>query len=354
MNYDEIYERWDEFEDCRVRIPGENLWAKKLPDGNYGLNNSPLHDEYRYQDIVSSTHLPPDQAESLIVYRRWKHLLPFEWDESEDEEVAAPRRKKMIEAFDGKQGGRMLVNASFFCREHGYFLVAGETSDARAWDRIQRRLSAIGIEVFKPREPNLELTLKGGDPDKVVAVACGTCHRVARSAEDASQCCSYYRCETCNKRTRRFKLKCDACSRAEADKKYEAKRVAAFNKARRVPASEYPHDHICLHFYPDEGDYTLIDEVHDELAEDHPWVWGCTPMAWPRPMMDDIMGDLLCDEFPEGAIDHLPDLNGLQSVVEEWFEKEATGPSGYFMIDTRTVVVLDPERTPERLEPPGE
>lgn len=201
-------------------------------------------------------------------------------------------------------------------------------------------------------EPIIELVVKGGDAEKIVAVACGKCRVVRIDRATAERCCKLHDCDLCGATCERPWTRCAKCRQTERDKDYARKRAKAFNAANKVLAKDYPHDQVCLSFWPDESDYYVLGEWDDE-PDEHPWVWGCTPMPWPRPMMDDIMSNLL-DDFPERAIEDLPDLNGLQSVVEEWFDQHASDPSGYWMIDKRTVVVLDVANTPDRLEAPDE
>jgi len=202
--------------------------------------------------------------------------------------------------------------------------------------------------------PIIELIIRNGDPEKVVAVACGTCRIVARTPEDATQCCAPKLCQDCGAEVKRYMTLCDDCACKASAAKYAKKTAAAFNKATKVLVSDYQGSHVCLHLSPDESDYLDLDDIADRLDDDegfreaHPWVWGCYPTPWPIPEMDEVMSSLL-EEFPEGAMDNFPDINGLQSVVVDWFQEHASEPSGYVMVNDRVVVVLDPENTPERM-----
>ena len=100
-SYDEIYKNWDSFPDCRIRVDiggdgGENMWGKELPGGLYGINNDPLHLEYRWQDIVSRREIRDDKA---VVHRRWKTKTHFTFDDPKDKEQSKALREKMLAAF---------------------------------------------------------------------------------------------------------------------------------------------------------------------------------------------------------------------------------------------------------------
>ena len=58
MNYEEIYEKWEELPSCRIYINlgegGERCWGRELPDGTYGIDNFPLNWPLQFQDIVKT------------------------------------------------------------------------------------------------------------------------------------------------------------------------------------------------------------------------------------------------------------------------------------------------------------
>lgn len=204
--------------------------------------------------------------------------------------------------------------------------------------------------------PIIELVVKGGDPEKVAVVACGTCRNVARTPKEAAQCCAPKLCQDCGVEVKRYLTRCDACSNKASEVHRAKKTAAAFNNANKVHLTDYRGSHVCLHLFCDESDYLDLDSLDDRLSDEefreaHPWVWGCYPTPWPIPQMDDVMQNLL-EEFPEGAMDNFADINGLQSVVDDWFKKNASEPSGYVMINDRVVVIIDPEHTPEYMGDP--
>lgn len=204
----------------------------------------------------------------------------------------------------------------------------------------------------KQQGERLELVVRGDESGKAVAHACATCRFVMTPFEVDTQCfrCrKSHDCKECGKPTNhRSHTVCETCRRKAAEDKRAAAEAKAFNAARKVAAKDYDVDHVCTDLWPDEDDYTFVDEVDEEL----PWVWGCTPMPWPVPAMEDIMIDALTDEFPEEASYSLTNLDELQELVDKWFAEK--GPTGFYMIDTSVVVVLDPANTPEKLEVPGD
>lgn len=116
INYEEIYEGWSSLPQCRVHINtgdgGENLWGRSLPDGTRGLDNNPLNDGYRYQDIVESTGSAPK-----VLHRRWNAMVWYEYDEPEDKDEALVRRKVLLSVL------KPIGFPSFFTVGTGYVLL---------------------------------------------------------------------------------------------------------------------------------------------------------------------------------------------------------------------------------------
>lgn len=186
-------------------------------------------------------------------------------------------------------------------------------------------------------KPIIELVIKGGDPDKVVAVACGSCRLVRRDRRQAETCCDHHRCKHCGKITERPWLICTGC-RAQQEAKKERE---MFDAATKLTPEEYDLDYVCLTPYGGEGEYRDTDELED-LAEDHAYVWACVPQPWPHLDALDILTNAL-EEFHEHAIDQL-DVSGLQRTIEEWWK--AQGESRCHIADKTRVIILDPERCP--------
>lgn len=89
---------------------GENVWAKKLPDGNLILNNSPLFPMYRYKDVVSRG--------GEVLKRHFAHRLLHVYEAAEDDEEDKVRRKALWDA-----AHEVGADLSFFSKGWGWVLV---------------------------------------------------------------------------------------------------------------------------------------------------------------------------------------------------------------------------------------
>lgn len=181
-------------------------------------------------------------------------------------------------------------------------------------------------------EPVLELTLKGAED--VVAVACGTCRRVAPNRTMAQNCCGPNACRKCGAECERSWLSCQDCIQKES----AAKEQALYDKAIKVHVADYDHDQVCQEPYGGEDEYVAVDEWDSE-ERGRNWAWACEPMTWPKLDAGDIVSSILEDQFPEHADDQL-DVRALQKALDTWLE--AQSPSNCFMAD-HTRIVLFPE-----------
>lgn len=124
--YKDIYEKWDEFHSCRVRISprneGENLWGRVIPGVGVGIDSNPLAPELRWQDIVD----PKSTKYGLpkLLHRRWNVQIHFKYQHLETEAADFPRREKIFMAVKAVGG-----HASFFLPGIGFILME-EKKDA--------------------------------------------------------------------------------------------------------------------------------------------------------------------------------------------------------------------------------
>jgi hypothetical protein len=113
----EVYKNWDSLPNTRTGlVPGEGMWAKQIAPGVIGLNNSPIHADYRWQDILVGRH---------VAHRRWKTQLFYRYEPMETEEEDIERRKLLLEKL--KKDGRSL---GFMFKGLGY--VSFESDDFEA------------------------------------------------------------------------------------------------------------------------------------------------------------------------------------------------------------------------------
>lgn len=192
-------------------------------------------------------------------------------------------------------------------------------------------------------KPTLELVLKDGDQSKVVAVACGKCHLVARDKSMAERCCMPLTCDMCGTETKeRGWIRCAECRakvRAEKDRE-------RYKKATKVALADYDFDHVCV----DGEEYTrsvetVLDNNNDcgpEGDEYVAWAWSCRRDPWPKLHADDIV-EQMCVDMWEEAHEHL-DADALQEMLDVWLE--AQRDSGCHISDESRVVIFDAERAP--------
>jgi hypothetical protein len=110
------YELWDELPQTKINIAlhgdvGESLWGRKLPNGWIGLDNEPLHKQYRWKDIVQ-----PQGTAPIIMNRYWGGKINFLYEPLKNEKEDQERRKEITDS--GSQAGHV----SFFAPGIGYIL----------------------------------------------------------------------------------------------------------------------------------------------------------------------------------------------------------------------------------------
>ena len=187
-------------------------------------------------------------------------------------------------------------------------------------------------DITKAATP-IECVQKGGDPDKTVVWACGTCKFTKESKESALECCAPRVCEKCGKEVKSY---CEDCSKKEQF----AKAQAQYDKAKKVMLSEYAGDWLCCdhcdEYYPDVD--SLLDDHYDEV--DPPtWAWGTYDVKFKLDAEDIIFQQLEQQEFYEGASDNF--ANGaiveLQRILDAWLATWTQDLKAY-MVDNSVVV----------------
>lgn len=177
----------------------------------------------------------------------------------------------------------------------------------------------------------IECAQKGGDPEKTVVWACGTCKRAADSKESALECCAPYVCDDCGKEVKSY---CEDCSK----KKQWAREKVTYDKAKKVMLSEYGGDWLCCdhcdEYYPDVD--SLLD-AHDDEEELPDWAWGTYEVKFVLNAEDIIDQQLERDEFYDGAADNISKeaVQELQTFLTAWATKQDLKA---YMIDNSVVV----------------
>jgi|SaaInlStandDraft_5_1057022.scaffolds.fasta_scaffold00604_19 hypothetical protein len=89
LDINKIYEGWWDLQDTRTGlIPGETMWAKEISPGVIGLNNNPIHEDYRWQDILVGR---------TVVHRRWNTRIAFGYAVPKDSKDETARRELIWE-----------------------------------------------------------------------------------------------------------------------------------------------------------------------------------------------------------------------------------------------------------------
>lgn len=108
---DKVYESWETLPRSKIRLESsrgsERLWTRVLPEG-VGLDNDPVWEKYRYQDIVE-----PVDGMPVVLYRRWNAKIWFNYT-TEDE---LRKRRQLLKIL--KPHGM----PSFFTEGLGYILM---------------------------------------------------------------------------------------------------------------------------------------------------------------------------------------------------------------------------------------
>ena len=186
-------------------------------------------------------------------------------------------------------------------------------------------------------KPILELVLKGGDADKIAAVACGKCNRVALNRQMAERCCVPLRCDMCPAECERGWTRCKSCQ----GKVYADERQAVYEKATKVPIAEYDFGYVCIDGCEESSDIDDVVNNNDDVGSDDddfvPWAFACMPIAWPTLDAHNII-ETMCNDLWKDAHEDL-DADALQQALDAW--REAQGPCTGHLWDRSRVVVFD-------------
>ena len=114
VDYDKIYENWKDYPLVkRAAIPQEKLWVRVLPSGDIGLDNNPLNEEFRWQDVLRG---------GKVIHRRWKTKVWYQYTDVVDDKASEARRGELYEAL------KDLGDPNFFWPGRAYVLM--ESDDA--------------------------------------------------------------------------------------------------------------------------------------------------------------------------------------------------------------------------------
>lgn len=138
---------------------------------------------------------------------------------------------------------------------------------------------------------------------------CSKCRSVFKTAEEAANCHGDRICECGKKIERRFYAKCNDCDWKAQKEKSAAIEFERYEKATKIPASEWKGDKL----YDGDQYYDEIEDLldrYDEVQEPE-YVWACKNVGLPRATSEGIiehMLDGMWDDADSG------DLNGLEEL----------------------------------------
>lgn len=159
-----------------------------------------------------------------------------------------------------------------------------------------------------------ELFLKDGRTAGVFY--CEKCRVVARTKDDADQCCVPYICKTCGKETgRRFYTICDTCVTAKHAKEERER----FDKAEKL--TEWSGWVVCGDdFYESVSD--MLDMVdHEELPQ---YVWACKSRQFVKVDICSILEGIGEDGYEDFDPDTLDGIPALDTALKAFEDANAT------------------------------
>lgn len=123
---DKIYKNWGKQPASKISIEDsernrESVWVFVVGDGLVAINNVPIMDDYRWQDIVTMGSSRP-----TIVHRRWHTRLWFNYDNADTEKEDLKRRKAIFNAL------KPIGHAGFMWKGLAYILMEMKKTKATA------------------------------------------------------------------------------------------------------------------------------------------------------------------------------------------------------------------------------
>jgi len=179
----------------------------------------------------------------------------------------------------------------------------------------------------------LELVLKNGDPEKVVAVACEKCCIVSPNRVVAELCCKPKQCAECgNEFDDRPWTACRPCR----DERDAAKDVERYEKATKVSAEDYKGRALYCELHDEYSFDDLCGKCEEsEVRPDH--YWACTSAG--ISVDADSIIENACEEHHEDAYGEISreSEKELQEFLDAWCAKQSVAT---FYPDFSTAVLV--------------
>ena len=181
----------------------------------------------------------------------------------------------------------------------------------------------------------LETVLKGGDPEKTVVWACGTCKRATDTRESAVECCAPNICDACGNVFGGFY--CIPCSIQRGFDKDKQ----VYDNAKKVPYASYGGGMLyCDHCEKYFSDVDELFDDHDDVEELPTYAWGTEEMTFSINAEEMVADTLERLEFHDDAIDNVSAdaLKELQVFLDAWAAKQKLTS---YLVDFGVVVEFD-------------
>ena len=174
--------------------------------------------------------------------------------------------------------------------------------------------------------------------EKVVAYACGKCHVVASSEEQAKRCCAPYVCDECGRLiSGRCYTKCSEC----IDKHQAERDRAMLAKANKVAwdADNCPSGMVSFHGEWHESIEAFVDywmSLNDKLP---PFVWAGEECRLTLDAEQILRDELERQNHYEDEFDRIGEssIASLQKIIDEWL----AGLGLKWFEQSNTVILLD-------------
>jgi hypothetical protein len=142
---------------------------------------------------------------------------------------------------------------------------------------------------------------------------CSECRAVYKTEAEASNCHGEKLCACGKKIERRYYYVCNDCQAEQWNKERTEKENARFEKARKIPASEYTGEMV----------YGLDDKYHDSIesalddyieGQEPEYVWACKNIGVPLATTESLYENLLENMWEDADV---YDLNGVEELETE-------------------------------------
>jgi hypothetical protein len=165
---------------------------------------------------------------------------------------------------------------------------------------------------------------------------CSECRCVYKTDTEASNCHGEKLCACGKVVERRFYAKCNACEDRDWRSKRAAEELDRFEKAKKIPASEYTGDMIY------DGDY--YPEIEDALdryleGQEPEYVWACKDVGVPKASAESIYEHLLENMWDEADVNDLCGVDELEAAVVAF--NEANKAVHVYQPDYSTAILVE-------------